>query len=162
MVFVHRALVPEISDLQSSVVACGLSLIGATQMGNKGAVGISFNLQHHSYLFLSCHFAASQVCGAVVQLCSCAVVQLCADCSQRIVCGSSLLELRALLLGGGGGGSDVRVAVWPFCSFAFEHLAFELLAFGIRHLAFGIWHLACVHVCICAFGIFGLRNCTAS
>jgi len=60
MIFVHRALVPEINDIQSAVVATGVPLGGTTQMGNKGAVGISFNCHDCSYLFLSCHFAANQ------------------------------------------------------------------------------------------------------
>ena len=60
MIFVHRALVPDIHGIQSAVVATGVSLGGTTQMGNKGAVGISFNCHQHSFLFLSCHFAANQ------------------------------------------------------------------------------------------------------
>ena len=52
---------PGISDVKSAVVATGIALGGKTQMGNKGAVGISFALLGYSYLFLSCHFAAGQV-----------------------------------------------------------------------------------------------------
>ena len=56
IVFVHRALLPLISDYQSDAVPCGLS----NKMGNKGGVGISFTIGGTSMLFISSHLAPHQ------------------------------------------------------------------------------------------------------
>ena len=56
IVFIHINLTPLISKVESSYVATGISNI----LGNKGAIGISFNLGKTSLICLSCHLAAGQ------------------------------------------------------------------------------------------------------
>lgn len=60
-VFAHRGIVPLLRNVRSSAVATGLSL-GApgTTLGNKGGVGISFNLGATSCIFVNSHLAAHQ------------------------------------------------------------------------------------------------------
>lgn len=55
-VYAHKSVAPAITSIQHSHVACGV--LG--MVGNKGAVGIKFNLMDTSFAFLSCHFAAGQ------------------------------------------------------------------------------------------------------
>jgi len=59
ILFVHKSLEPLIGGVQSGVVATGLKVV-ATNMGNKGGVGICFNFASTSYLFVAAHFAAGQ------------------------------------------------------------------------------------------------------
>ena len=54
MIFVHRSLLPLISNVQSATVATG---IGNT-LGNKGGVGIAFQILERKLLFINCHFQA--------------------------------------------------------------------------------------------------------
>lgn len=60
-VFVHRAIIPLVRNVRSSAVATGISL-GApgTTLGNKGGVGISFNIGATSCVFVNSHLAAHQ------------------------------------------------------------------------------------------------------
>jgi hypothetical protein len=55
-VFIHRALVSAVSDVQSAAVACGVG----NRVGNKGGVGVSFMIGKTSFLFVNCHLAAHQ------------------------------------------------------------------------------------------------------
>ena len=64
-VFVHAALLPLVSNLQSEAVATGISTgisrrVSAVHanLGNKGGVGISFSVGESSFLFVTCHLAA--------------------------------------------------------------------------------------------------------
>ena len=67
-VFVHASILPLISGLASEAVATGvktgissrLSINGGnhSNLGNKGGVGISFNVGETSFLFVTCHLAA--------------------------------------------------------------------------------------------------------
>eukprot|EP00903_Cladosiphon_okamuranus_P012332 g11561.t1 len=61
VVFAHRAIIPLVRNVRSSAVATGLSL-GApgTTLGNKGGVGISFDIGTTSCLFVNSHLAAHQ------------------------------------------------------------------------------------------------------
>lgn len=60
-VFAHRGIIPLLRNVRSSAVATGLSL-GApgTTLGNKGGVGISFNIGATSCVFVNSHLAAHQ------------------------------------------------------------------------------------------------------
>lgn len=60
-IFVHRGIVPLLRDVRSFAVATGLGLgaRGAT-LGNKGGVGIAFNIGATSCIFVNSHFAAHQ------------------------------------------------------------------------------------------------------
>ncbi len=53
-VFVHISLVPIISNVKSECIATGIQ----NMVGNKGGIGISFQLGKSSLLFISCHLAA--------------------------------------------------------------------------------------------------------
>lgn len=53
-VFVHITLIPIISNVKSDCIATGLSNV----VGNKGGIGISFNIGKSSLLFISSHLAA--------------------------------------------------------------------------------------------------------
>lgn len=55
-VFAHINLVPIISNIKSDCLATGIQNL----VGNKGAVGISFNLGQTSLLCISCHLASGQ------------------------------------------------------------------------------------------------------
>ena len=64
-VFVHAALLPLVSNLQSEAVATGISTgisrrvsVMHANLGNKGGVGISFSIGESSFLFVTCHLAA--------------------------------------------------------------------------------------------------------
>eukprot|EP00753_Platysulcus_tardus_P012038 PLAT3336.13.p1 GENE.PLAT3336.13~~PLAT3336.13.p1 ORF type:complete len:996 (-),score=419.40 PLAT3336.13:68-3055(-) len=56
VVFVHRALLPLVSTVQSAAVATGIG----KRLGNKGGVGIGFFVGGSSLLFINCHLAAHQ------------------------------------------------------------------------------------------------------
>ncbi|CAM9157802.1 unnamed protein product, partial [Pylaiella littoralis] len=60
-VFAHRGIIPLLRNVRSSAVATGLRL-GApgTALGNKGGVGISFNIGTTSCIFVNSHLAAHQ------------------------------------------------------------------------------------------------------
>lgn len=60
-VFAHRGILPLLRDVRSLAVATGLSL-GApgTTLGNKGGIGISFNVGATSCVFVNSHLAAHQ------------------------------------------------------------------------------------------------------
>jgi len=57
IVFVHKALVPFLSDLRSAAVPCGLL---RNSLGNKGGIGIAFRVLDTRFLFVSAHLAAGQ------------------------------------------------------------------------------------------------------
>jgi len=54
IVFVHRALLPTIGDVQVGAVATGMD----GTLGNKGGVAIGFSLGNTSILFINCHLHA--------------------------------------------------------------------------------------------------------
>ncbi|KAF0722994.1 hypothetical protein Ae201684_018069 [Aphanomyces euteiches] len=56
VVFVHQNVFPLISHLHSDAIATGLG----NQLGNKGGVGIAFNIGRTSFAFVGCHFEAHQ------------------------------------------------------------------------------------------------------
>lgn len=56
LLYIHKALIPYITDIQSQSIATG---IGKT-VGNKGGIGMSFILGNTSILFITSHFAAGQ------------------------------------------------------------------------------------------------------
>ena len=64
IVFVHRALVPLISRVESAAVATGFDLgtpaTGKQQMGNKGGVGIALHFGDSKFVFVNAHLAAHQ------------------------------------------------------------------------------------------------------
>ena len=55
-VYVKRGLFQEVSDISAETVGVGIMGVG----GNKGAVGIRFNLYNSSICFVNCHLAAHQ------------------------------------------------------------------------------------------------------
>jgi phosphatidylinositol-bisphosphatase len=57
IVFVHKALIPFLSDLRSAAVPCGLL---RNSLGNKGGIGIAFRVLDTRFLFVSAHLAAGQ------------------------------------------------------------------------------------------------------
>ncbi|CAN0133116.1 unnamed protein product, partial [Hapterophycus canaliculatus] len=60
-VFAHRAIIPLLRNVRSAAIATGLSL-GARSptLGNKGGVGISFDIGATSCVFVNSHLAAHQ------------------------------------------------------------------------------------------------------
>lgn len=56
IIFVHRALLPLISNIKASVVPTGFMDL----LGNKGGIGISFNVGTSSMCIVNAHLAASQ------------------------------------------------------------------------------------------------------
>lgn len=56
MVFVHKALLPMVSDIRSGAVATGLG----NRLGNKGAVGIRLTVGRSRILVVNAHLAAHQ------------------------------------------------------------------------------------------------------
>jgi hypothetical protein len=56
VVFCHVALLPFISAVESSAVATGL----LDTLGNKGGIGVGFNIGRTSLLFVNCHLTAHQ------------------------------------------------------------------------------------------------------
>lgn len=56
MIFVRKALVPHITNVEAGSVATGVGNV----LGNKGGVGISFSLGKTSFCFLNAHFHAHQ------------------------------------------------------------------------------------------------------
>ncbi|RYG50620.1 hypothetical protein EON67_04935, partial [archaeon] len=56
MALVHVALLPIVSDVQTAGVACGIG----NALGNKGGVGIAFNVGKTALLFINSHLAAHQ------------------------------------------------------------------------------------------------------
>ena len=54
IVFAHAALAPIIGDVQSGSVATGFG----NAVGNKGGVGVGFNVGKTALLFVNCHLAA--------------------------------------------------------------------------------------------------------
>jgi len=56
VIFIHKSLAPQISDIGCSYVATGVSNV----IGNKGAVGISFQIGDTKMLCISCHLASGQ------------------------------------------------------------------------------------------------------
>ncbi|KAF0698310.1 Aste57867_11063 [Aphanomyces stellatus] len=56
VVFVHKSVLPLVSELHSDAIATGLG----NQLGNKGGVGIGFVLGVTSFAFVGCHFEAHQ------------------------------------------------------------------------------------------------------
>jgi hypothetical protein len=56
VVFVHKAIVHLVSNINSHSVATGL----LDTLGNKGGIGISFNIGKTSFCFLTAHLAAHQ------------------------------------------------------------------------------------------------------
>lgn len=56
IVFLHRALLPLVSDIRSSAVATGV----ANTLGNKGGIGIRLKLGNSRFLFVNAHLAANQ------------------------------------------------------------------------------------------------------
>ncbi|OQR99267.1 inositol polyphosphate 5-phosphatase [Achlya hypogyna] len=63
MVFVHKSVLPLVSDLQSDAIATGLG----NQLGNKGGVGIGFRLGRTRFAFVNCHFEAHQSAAALAR-----------------------------------------------------------------------------------------------
>jgi len=55
-VYVRRALFPEVAEVSAETVGVGIMGVG----GNKGAVGIRFNLYNSSLCFINSHLAAHQ------------------------------------------------------------------------------------------------------
>jgi len=55
-IFVHESLRPLLSNIGSAVVATGYR----DTLGNKGGVGISFNVGRTTFLFVAAHFTAHQ------------------------------------------------------------------------------------------------------
>jgi hypothetical protein len=55
-VFVHITLAPIITNIKSECIATGIQ----NMIGNKGGIGISFQVGKSSLLFISCHLAAGQ------------------------------------------------------------------------------------------------------
>jgi hypothetical protein len=55
-VYVKRALFAEVSDIATETVGVGIMGVG----GNKGAVGIRFNMYNSSFCFINSHLAAHQ------------------------------------------------------------------------------------------------------
>lgn len=61
VVFAHRAILPLLRNVRSCAVATGLSLGSpGTTLGNKGGVGISFDIGATSCVFVNSHLAAHQ------------------------------------------------------------------------------------------------------
>lgn len=56
VVFVRTALYPYVHHIESGSVATGIGDV----MGNKGGVGVGFDISHTSMLFINSHFAAHQ------------------------------------------------------------------------------------------------------
>lgn len=56
MLFVHKSIEPLITNVSSAAVACGM----ANTLGNKGGVGISFNVANSRVLLLNTHLSAHQ------------------------------------------------------------------------------------------------------
>ena len=56
MVFVHKSILPLITNVSSAAVACGLG----NTLGNKGGVGISFRIANSRMLILNTHLSAHQ------------------------------------------------------------------------------------------------------
>jgi hypothetical protein len=56
IVFAHQALKPVINDIQQASVPCGFG----NTLGNKGGVGIAFNVGKTAMLFMNAHLAAHQ------------------------------------------------------------------------------------------------------
>jgi hypothetical protein len=54
--FVNISLAPIISKVKSDCIATGIQ----NMIGNKGGIGISFDLGKSSLAFISCHLAADQ------------------------------------------------------------------------------------------------------
>ncbi len=54
--FIHRALLPLVSEIRSSAVATGV----ANTLGNKGGIGIRLKLGNSRFLFVNAHLAANQ------------------------------------------------------------------------------------------------------
>ncbi|CAM9191906.1 unnamed protein product [Scytosiphon promiscuus] len=60
-VFAHRAIIPLLRNVRSAAVATGLSLGSRSPtLGNKGGVGISFDIGATSCVFVNSHLAAHQ------------------------------------------------------------------------------------------------------
>ncbi|CCG81072.1 Inositol-1,4,5-trisphosphate 5-phosphatase 1 [Taphrina deformans PYCC 5710] len=55
-VYAHKSVVPTISNVLKSYVPCGI--LG--MIGNKGAVGIKFDVMNTTFAVLNCHLAAGQ------------------------------------------------------------------------------------------------------
>ncbi|CAM9278399.1 unnamed protein product, partial [Choristocarpus tenellus] len=63
IVFVHRGILPLLGRVRSAAVATGLGLsLGtlSTTLGNKGGIGIAFDLGSTACIFVNCHLAAHQ------------------------------------------------------------------------------------------------------
>jgi hypothetical protein len=56
MVFVHKGLLPLVTEVHSTAVATGV----ANTLGNKGGVGVRFKLGNTTFLFVNAHLAAHQ------------------------------------------------------------------------------------------------------
>jgi len=56
IIFVHRSLLPLISNVKATVVPTGFMDV----LGNKGGIGISFNVGISSFCIINAHLAASQ------------------------------------------------------------------------------------------------------
>ena len=56
MLFVHKAIEPIISNVSSAAIACGM----ANKLGNKGGVGISFDIAKTRMLIINSHLSAHQ------------------------------------------------------------------------------------------------------
>lgn len=56
VVFVHAALQRVVNDVRTAAVPCGMGDL----FGNKGGVGIGFNIGKTAFLFLNAHLAAHQ------------------------------------------------------------------------------------------------------
>jgi hypothetical protein len=59
IVFIHHKLLPYISTIRKGYVACGMELFNSN-IGNKGATYISFNIGNTSVLLIGCHLPAHQ------------------------------------------------------------------------------------------------------
>lgn len=57
IVFVHKALVPFLSNVKSKAVSTGVKLPGSSRLGNKGGIGIAFALGAHKMVFVNAHLA---------------------------------------------------------------------------------------------------------
>jgi hypothetical protein len=57
IVFVHKDLIPLVSDVNSSVVSTGIGLGMGNRLGNKGGVGISFKIAETKFMFINAHLA---------------------------------------------------------------------------------------------------------
>jgi len=55
-VFGHVSILNQVNNVESDEVVTGI----CNMIGNKGGIGISFNIGHNSILFINCHLASGQ------------------------------------------------------------------------------------------------------